>query len=99
MKAYDTVTEALSDLKKRGYTLDFNLIHDGLHCKKENIHLKPEDFHIRETYRFEGSSNPSDEEVVFAIESKDGLKGVLVDAFGTYAESLSEAMVEKLQRN
>jgi hypothetical protein len=35
MKAYDTVTEALSDLKKRGFALDFNLIHDGLHCKKK----------------------------------------------------------------
>jgi hypothetical protein len=56
-------------------------------------------FHIRETYRFEGASNPSDEEVVYAIESKDGQKGVLVDAYGMYSESLSEAMVEKLQRN
>jgi hypothetical protein len=33
---------------------------------------------------------------VFAISSKDGIKGVLVDAYGMYAESLNEEMIKKL---
>ena len=98
MKSYDTLTEAVNDLKKRGFTLDFNLEENNISCPRENFKLKPEEFYIREIYRFEGESNPSDEEVVYAVESNDGKRGTLVDAFGTYAESLSDEMIEKLER-
>ena len=37
-------------------------------------------------HRFEGESDPDDMSVVYAIESQDGTRGVLVDAFGTYAD-------------
>lgn len=99
MHAYDTVTEALNDLRNRGFVLDFNLEENAVICQGENLRLQPSEFHIREVYRFEGNSNPSDEEVVYAIESNDGQKGVLVSAFGTYAEDISDEMIIKLKRD
>ena len=99
MKTYDTSSEALTDLKLRGFTLDFNLEENCISCKDENLRLKPEDFHIVEVYRFEGASNPSDEEVVFAIESINGKKGVLTDAFGLYSTALSAELIAKLKGN
>ena len=98
MKSYDTLTEAVNDLRKRGFTLDFNLEETAIGCKEHDFRLKPDEFHIREFYRFEGESNPSDEEVVYAIESDDGKKGGLVDAFGTYSGSLSDEMLARLER-
>ena len=97
MKSYDTMTEALDDLRQRGFVLDFNLQKNCITCSQEEMQLSPHEFHIREVYRFEGDSNPSDEEVVYAIESKDGKKGVLVNAFGIYADQLSNEMIEKLR--
>lgn len=97
MKSYDTLVEALNDLKKRGYTHDFNLKNDCIICAEPQISLSPDDFDIVETYRFEGETNPSDESVLYAIESKEGTKGVLVNAFGVYADPISAAMVKKLQ--
>lgn len=98
MPAYDTVTEALKDLKQRGFTTDFNLAFDAIRCGKTGKSLSPADFEIVEHYRFEGDTNPSDEEVVYAIASKDGdMKGVLVSAFGTYSEPLEDSMLSKLQ--
>ncbi|WP_315817399.1 hypothetical protein [Paraflavitalea speifideaquila] len=44
----------------------------------------------------EGNSDPADEAVVYAIESRQGEKGVLVDGFGPSSDTASEAMVEKL---
>jgi hypothetical protein len=38
-----------------------------------------------EHYRFEGASDPDDMSVVYAIESAGGPKGIIADAFGTYA--------------
>lgn len=96
MKFYDNLVEALQDLKLRGYNNDFNLKSKCLECKKLGLELYPEDFEIIETYRFEGDSTPDDNSILYTIESKDGLKGVLIDAYGTYAEAMSPEMVMKL---
>lgn len=97
MANYDTVSGALNSLKARGYTKDFNISFDKLICDETNECLNPHKFEITEIYRFEGESNPSDEAVVYAVESKDGnMKGVLVNAYGLYADSISDDMVKKL---
>ena len=97
MDIYSTVTEAINGLRARGYTLDFNLKPECVECSALDIRLHPDDFMIDEFYRFEGVSNPDDNSIVFAVSSKDGLKGVLVDAYGVYADSLTDEMVKKLK--
>lgn len=94
MYAYDTVTEAVKGLKERGYTLDFNLEENCVIC--EGNKYKPEDFEIVAVYRFEGDTDPADGAVVYAIESKNGLKGVLVNGYGIYAAGLGSEMAKKL---
>lgn len=94
---YDTLVEAIQDLKERGYTVDFDLHSHCLHCAANKLDLHPEDFQIDAFFRFEGMSNPDDNSIVYAISGKDGTKGILVDAYGPYSESLSAAMVEKLK--
>jgi len=97
MHQYDTVVAALNGLKARGYTLDFNIAFDKLICRDNDTCLNPSEFEITEVYRFEGDTNPSDEEVVYAVESKNGnIKGVIHSAFGTYADSVSTDMLRKL---
>lgn len=93
MYSYDTMSEALADLRKRGYTEDFNLGSDALVCDIARVH--PEEFEITEIYRFEGNTDPADEAVLFAIESKNGLKGVLVNGYGISADGLTAAMAKK----
>jgi hypothetical protein len=96
MYTYDTVTEAISGLKQRGYSIDFNLEADGVCCAEVPLALKPAEFEITEFYRFEGPSDPADEAVVYAIESVGGQKGVLVTGFGISAEGMGEEMIGKL---
>lgn len=100
MESYDTVVAALDGLKKRGYKTDFNLAFDKLICNGPKICLNPDEFEITEVYRFEGETDPSDEAVVYAIESKSkGMKGVMVNAYGVYADLISDAMIKKLSMN
>ena len=97
MTTYDTVTDALKDLKLRGFVVDFNIAFDKIICSKNETVLNPHEFEIVEVYRFEGDTNPDDEDVVYAVESKDGtIKGTLTSAFGAYAESISSEMIQKL---
>jgi hypothetical protein len=97
MKSYETVTEALKDLKDRGYTVDFNIAFDKIICANNNICLNPSEFEIIEIFRFEGDTNPSDEDIVYVIESKSGeIKGTMTSAYGMYAEAISNEMIKKL---
>ena len=97
MEAYDTVTGALNGLKVRGYSTNFNIAFDKLICSENIMALNPDEFEIVEVYRFEGNSNPADEDVVYAVESKTGnIKGVITSAFGLYADAASTEMIKKL---
>ena len=98
MKYYDNLVEASTDLKARGYVHDFNLKSNCFECSSLNLQLHPEDFEIKETYRFEGMSDPGDNSVIYAIKSKGGIMGTLIDAYGVYAEALTPEMAAKMSR-
>jgi len=97
MKTYESLVDALDDLRKRGYETDFATETVCLYCGDLDLRLDPEDFHVDEVYRFEGNTDPADEAVVYAIESKAGLKGVLVSGYGISADTMSAEMAKKLQ--
>jgi hypothetical protein len=97
MKTYDNVVEATNDLMKRGYTENLSLEGETIDDKDKNIHMTARDFEIDEFYRFEGPSNPSDMSIVYAVTSeKYHLKGILVNAYGTYANNSPSAIEAKL---
>ena len=97
MKNYITLSQATNDLKRRGYTEDLNIEATCIECPARNLRLYPEEFIIDEFHRFEGMSNPSDNSIVYAISSQGNIKGVLVDAYGVYAENLNDKMIQKLR--
>ncbi|QNH63129.1 phosphoribosylpyrophosphate synthetase [Hymenobacter sediminicola] len=94
--SYDTLSEAMHDLQQRGYDQDFNLTNDYLHCPGLDLELYPQHFQVREVYRFEGETDPGDENVLYAIESNQGVKGLLVSAFGAYSEPINDELMHKL---
>ena len=97
MYTYETVTEAVNDLSKRGYTDNLRIRTDCLYCDSKDLALSPKQFQIDEVYRFEGITDPADESIVYAISSNDGkVKGTLVNAYGPYVDSASEDLVDKL---
>ena len=96
MKNYDTLSEAINDLQANGYTYNFNLKPKCLECVSLKLQISPEDFDVDKTYRFEGMSSTDDNSILYAISSKNGIKGLLVDAYGVYAENISETMRKKL---
>ena len=97
MPVYDNLIEALKDLKARGVITDFNLAFDAIKCTHTGHSLSPAEFEIVEHYRFEENTNPSDSSVIYAIKSKEGnMKGVLINAYGTYSDAMDDEMIQKL---
>ncbi len=96
MKTFDTLSDAIKSLKDRGYTNDFNLHPEWIECPPLKLQLAPEQFHVDEVHRFEEMTSPDDSAILFAVSSSTGVKGLLIDAYGVYADSLSPVMIKKL---
>ena len=86
-KSYTNMVEAIEGLKKRGFTANFEFLDHMFRDVGSGRTFRADELTIVEHYRFEGASDPDDMSVVYAIESNDGLKGVIADAFGLYANA------------
>jgi hypothetical protein len=91
---YATITEAITQLHKQGYTLDFDLKKDKLTTGGREYSAV--EFEIADLYRYEGASDPADEATVYALVSKSGLKGILVSGYGVSSDSASEETLKQL---
>ena len=84
-KTYMNIAEAMRDLERRGFTANFEPIGKMVHVLGSEKIYQPAELTIVEHHRFEGASDPDEMEVAYAIEARDGTRGVLVDAYGVYS--------------
>ena len=84
-----------------GYKEDF-LIDDGLlKCVDTEKLYKPNEISIVNFFRFEGQTDPDDSSIMYVIETNDGKKGTVIDAYGAYSDpDISEFIkeVENIQK-
>lgn len=85
LKTYSGMTEAMEDLRRRGFTANFEFLDRRFRDLESGKTFTADQLTIVEHHRFEGASDPEDMSVVYAIESSDGTRGIIADAFGTYA--------------
>ena len=97
MKKKETLSLTINALRDKGYIEDFNLLDEHLENKKKKSKYPIEEFEVDHYFRFEGVSNPADNSILYAITTKDGHKGMLVDGYGKSGGQVSEKMLNKLQ--
>lgn len=93
---YETVTKAIEELRKQGFTTDFNLEENAIVCNVGKFGAN--EFDVVDVYRYEGDSDPGDEAAVYAIKSSNGLRGILVTGYGASSENTSSEMLRKLTK-
>ncbi len=74
MKKNESLSDALSELREKGYEADFATESFCLYCSDLDMRLNPEAFHIDEAFRFEGDTGPGDDARLYAISSPSALK-------------------------
>ena len=82
----ETLGQVVDALGRRGYAEHFRAIDGGVLALDSGERFGSTELTIRGYYRFEGTSDPDDEAVVYAIQTASGVRGVLVDAYGVYAD-------------
>lgn len=94
---YTSLSKAIEDLKDKGYDVDFNLVDDGIESKHHKKTWNASQIEVEDAMRFEGMTNPSDNSVLYVINTDSGEKGLLVDAYGAYSGQISQEMIQKLK--
>ena len=81
-----TLSEAVDHAVKEGYTHTFKAEATGLRCLQTGDRFDSNDVTIVGHERFEGPSSEDDSAALYRIETNTGLRGTIVDAYGTYAD-------------
>jgi NADH:ubiquinone oxidoreductase subunit D len=85
-------------LEQKGYTDQFRVEKKKLvSVKDKSKKYKPDDVVAANFFRFEGISDPDDTSVLYAIETTDGEKGTLVDAYGLYADDETGEFMKEVE--
>ena len=78
----DTLGDAMRELLAAGWREQFSVHEGGLRCDGCSCWAAAEDVTVDEVYRFEGTSDPGDESILFAISMPCGHRGTLPAAYG-----------------
>ena len=91
--------DVVSDLREQGYTTTFEVAEGGrVHCGDCDADLEPEDLEVHDTHRYEGNTNPGDEELILAVSCPEGHRGTLTLAYGPYATPDGAEVARRLPR-
>ena len=91
--------KCMTKLEAQGYTDHYKVEKNKLYDISNEKKYKPKDVKAINFYRFEGLTDPEDMSILYAIETSDGRKGTLVDAYGLYADDDTSAFMQEVEIN
>ena len=93
----NSLTTCVNKVVKDGFADIFKVTDRGLFsCAKERYY-RPEQISVKDFYRFEGQSDPADNAIMYVIETADGIRGTLIDAYGPYADAGVNRFIKEVE--
>jgi hypothetical protein len=93
----NTLVSSLKSFVEKGYTEDYKAEQSGLKALKTGKIYRPEEVKVVDFHRFEGTSDPGDQSILYVIETSDGGKGTLVDAYGAEGDTNVTAFMQQVE--
>lgn len=93
-----SICEALAHFERLGYDKNIVPRFDHFEIRDGKEKLFPRDFVVDDFFRFDNSSDPDDQAIVYAISSPTHrIKGVFMEGYGLYQEEFSKEMIDQLK--
>lgn len=94
----NTLSMVLNKVVKNGYQESFTVTNRGMQPQSNaEKNYPPEEVHVINFYRFEGDTDPGDMSILYVIETSDGAKGTLIDAYGTYSDPKVNTFMQEVE--
>jgi hypothetical protein len=97
MEDMKTLASCLNKASSDGYTHNFKIMEEGLQSLENGKLYQPDEVDIVNFFRFEGVSDPDDSAILYVIETNDGTKGTLTDAYGMYADQNIDSFIKQVE--
>ncbi|MEO6548442.1 MAG: hypothetical protein ABIN94_10600 [Ferruginibacter sp.] len=81
-----TISTIISDFKTEGFVHTFSVIADEIGCSGPRKLYKPAEIKIVKQDKFDANPYSSAGAIIYALETYDGYRGVLVHRLGTFAD-------------
>jgi len=91
-----SLAQCLSRASEDGYLESFKMAGDNLSTDDGKYLYDPQQVTLIHLYSFEGISNRGDDSVVYLLETDDGKRGTLIDAFGPYSNTKLAGFMRKV---
>lgn len=92
-----TLAFCLNKVVSEGYSENFKVTEEGLLSLETEKLYHPDEIQIVNFFRFEGASDPSDSAILYVMETIDGAKGTLTDAYGMYADPDIDKFIKEVE--
>ncbi len=93
---YSTLSEAINDLQKRGFTQNFSINTSGQLKSSKGELFSFSEVELVEFHRFDGMTNPNDDSILYAVKTNSGLHGTVVDSYGHDGSEITSNFMNKV---
>ena len=95
---YDTLADATAQLLKKGYNINFKVDKAGKLSDSEDLEFEPSEVILEEVHRFEGMTNPADSSILYAVKTRSGEKGIVIDSYGADGSEVTSDFMNKVEQ-
>jgi fumarate hydratase class II len=94
----EALVDLLARLRRDGFTESLRVEGDTVVAGERGRRYAAAELALVGVHRLDGSTDPADASVAYALEAPDGLRGVVVDAWGAYASPEVSAALARVRR-
>lgn len=88
--------KVLGELAELGFSHTFNIRHGMLHCTETDQYYSPKKVSLCASFRYDGYTDPDSSQIIYALETDDGTRGAVSDAYGVYSDPRLSHFLEKV---
>jgi hypothetical protein len=89
--------KCVNKLEADGFTDQYKVEKGKLFNLTNNKKYKAQDVKAVNFFRFEGQTDPDDMSILYAIETSDGRKGMLINAYGLYSDDDTDSFMRQVE--
>ena len=93
--ATNTINSIIYDLQTEGFVHTFSIIEDEIGCSGPRKLYKPAEIKIVKQNNYHANPYSSSSAIIYALETNDGYKGILIYRRGIYADEAIERFIQK----
>jgi len=91
----NTINTIINDLQTEGFVHTFSIIDDVIGCSGPRKLYKPTEIKIVKQNDYRANPYGTSNAIIYALETNDGYKGVLINRCGIYADEAIEKFIKK----